>query len=254
MPKMNNPMDSKLLEEEYEKIKIKLLMSRFAELEGKILLEENKELSNNPIYLPSEKTKLTFIMRLNRHFAFYYLKQTIRFFATSYKKVAVLLAVFLFAVALNVEAVRVKVLNMFIQVQEEYTEIRLGQGTQHLKDSHLQINWENAYVPTEVPEGYRIEEVKNLQNIKSIEYVNDSDGYILFQQNNENSGMNVDTEEADELSHTTIQGHDGLIVRKKNVVTLVWQNEGRLFLILGDSPQLRKEELVKMAESVTLVK
>ncbi|MEK5003243.1 MULTISPECIES: DUF4367 domain-containing protein [Paenibacillus] len=254
MPKINNPMDSKLLEEEYEKIKIKLLMIRFAELEGKMLLDENTELSNNPLYLLSEKTKLSFIMRLNRHFAFYHLKQTIRFFATSYKKVAVLLAVFLFAVALNVEAVRVKVLNMFIQVQEEYTEIRLGQGTQHLKDSHLQINWENAYVPTEVPEGYRIEEVKNLQNIKSIEYVNDSDGYILFQQNNENSGMNVDTEEADELSHTTIQGHDGLIVRKKNVVTLVWQNEGRLFLILGDSPQLRKEELVKMAESVTLVK
>ncbi|MDU7477793.1 MAG: hypothetical protein E7L01_31305 [Paenibacillus macerans] len=70
MPKMNNPIDSKLLEEEYEKIKIKLLMIRFAELEGKMLLNENKELSNNPLYLPSEKTKLTFIMRLNRHFAF----------------------------------------------------------------------------------------------------------------------------------------------------------------------------------------
>ncbi len=254
MPKLNNLMDSKLLEEEYENIKMKLLMIRFAELEGKLLLEENKELSNNPLYLPSNRTRRTFIKRLNFHFAFYHMKQTMRFFATSYKKVAVILFILFFVLALNVEAVRVKVLNMFIRVQEEYTEIRLGQSSEPFIDSHLQINWENAYVPTRVPKGYHIEEVKNYENIKTIEYVNESDGYILFQQNSENSGMNVDTEEADEVIHTTIQGHEGLLVRKNNIVTLVWKNEDGLFLILGDSSQLRKEELVEMAKSVTIVK
>lgn len=258
MSRTNKPMDQQSLQEEYEEIKIKLLMARYAELEGKMLLEENEELSKDPFYLPSESAKQTFIKRLNRYFTLLYLRKVVRsLFPISTKKVAVIFPIFiilLLTTFLSVEALRTKVLNIFIQVEKEYTEIRFGEDSQQPEERHPQIEWDNAYVPTKVPKGYRIANITNNQTNKMIEYLNDDKGYILFQQNNENSGINVDTEEADEVIHTTIQGQDGLIARKNDQISVVWKDKTRLFLITGNSMSVNKEELIEMAESVTLLK
>jgi len=256
MSRTNKPMDQESLQEEYEEIKLKLLMARFAELEGKTLLEESLELSKDPFYLPTEEAKQTFVRRLNRYFTQMYLKKAARrLVPMGYKKVAVVLSLFIVILLtsfLSVEAVRVKVLNMFIQVEREYTEIRLGQDSQRYEDSHIQIDWDNAYVPSKIPKGFRITKVTNNETLKSIKYENENKDYILFQQNNEHSSANADTEESDEVTHTTIQGEDGLVIRKKDLITIVWQNKTRLFLIMGKSTSVSKEELIQMAESVKL--
>lgn len=257
MSKRNKPMDQDYLQNEYEEIKIKLLMARFAELEGKMLLEENEELGKDPFYLPSEEAKQTFVKRLNRYFKYTYLKKAAqRLFPIGYKKVvsvlSLLIIIFLTSF-FSVEAVRVKVLNMFIQVEREYTEIRLGQDSQQNEDYHIQIDWDNAYVPTKTPKGYSITKVTNNETLKIIKYENEDKDFILFQQNNEHSSANVDTEESDEVIHMTIQGEAGLVIRKKDLITVVWQNKTRLFLIMGKSPSVSKEELIEMAESVKLL-
>ncbi len=257
LPKMNKLMDRHSLQEEYEEIKIKLIMARFAELEGRMLAKENEELSKDSFYMPSEQEKKSFIKRLNLHFALFYLKRAVRQFARGYSKAAaaiLLVIVMLFTAALSVEAVRVKFLNMITVVKKEYTEIWLGQDSQQLDESLIKIEWNNAYVPMKVPKGYRIINATNDKIMKSIEYKNDDHGYILFQQNNENTSMNVDTEDADEVVHTTINGQSGLVVRKKNRITVVWQDNNRLFMILKISTDLNKEELMEMAESVILLK
>lgn len=257
MPKMNELMDQQSLQEEYEEIKIKLIMARFAELEGKMLVKENEELSKDSFFVPTEHEKKSFIRRLNLHFALFNLKRAARQFARGYVKAAaaiLLVLVMLFTAALSVEAVRIKVLNMFVQVKQEYTEIWLGRDSQQLEDSHIKVDWDNASVPTKVPKGYHAVNVTNDQIMKSIRYENDKHDYILFQQNNENSGMNVDTEDADEVIHTSIQGQDGLVIRKDGRITVVWQNKNELFMILGNSTRLNKEELIEMARSVMLLK
>lgn len=257
MSKRNKPMDQESLQKDYEEIKIKLLMARFAELEGKVLLEENEELGNDPFYLPSEEAKQTFLKRLNRYFTRLYMKRAAkRLFPIGYKKVAAALSLFIIIFLtsfFSVEAVRIKVLNMFIQVEREYTEIRLGQDSQQYEDNHIQIDWDNAYVPTKIPKGYSITKVTNNETLKIIKYENEDKDFVLFQQNNEHSGANVDTEESDEVLHTTIQGEDGLVIRKKDLITVVWQNKTRLFVIMGKSPSVSKEELIEMAESVKLL-
>ncbi|GIQ63402.1 hypothetical protein PACILC2_19700 [Paenibacillus cisolokensis] len=257
MSETNNLMNQKALQEEYEDIKIKLLMTRFAELEGKKLIEENEELSKESFYLPSAKEKQRFIRRLNFHFTLFNFKRVAkRLFHKRFRKIAIFTPVFLILLLttfLSVEAFRVKLLNLYIQIEKEYTTIRLEEEMNQLP-VHLQIEWNNAYVPTKVPEGYHITGVSSNQNIKSIEYENESQGFIMFQQNNRNSGINVDTEGADEVSRLTLHGHDGLFVHKKDVMTVVWKDEAHLFLILGSSTDLSKEEMIEMAQSVTLIK
>lgn len=249
-------MDQQSIQEEYEEIKIKLFMTLFAQMEGRTLLEENNELRKDSFYLPSERENRSFVRRLNLHFALLHLKRATRLFTNGYPKATVTVLLFiiviLFTNVWNVEAVRIKVLNMFVQVKQEYTSIFLRQESQQLEESHIQVKWDHAYVPTKVPKGYNVVNMMDNQTVKSIEYENGDHGYILFQQNNENSGMNVDTEGADEVIHTTIHGQNGLVVGKKDLITVVWQDNTRLFLILGESKSLTKEELIKMAESVKL--
>lgn len=111
-------------------------------------------------------------------------------------------------------------------------------------------------MPTKLPSDYHIVNETNDRNMKSIAYGNESDGFILFQQHNENSGIHVDTEEADEVFHTRIHGQEGLLVRKNEMMTLVWQEGMNLFVLMESATNLKKEEpeLIEIAESVLLLK
>lgn len=256
MSKKSKPMDQESLQEEYEESRIRLLMARYAEIEGEKLLKENEELSKNPFYHPSEEALQKFKKKLNRKFVFVRLKRVL-LFPISYKKVFVtitaLLLIFLTSV-FTVEAVRIRVLNLFIQVQQEYTEIHVKENLEQISGDQLQIDWSQAYVPAKIPSSYHIINVSNNQNTKVIEYANDDHGYIIFQQKNEHSGINVDTEQADEVTYASIQGETALIVRKKDLITIAWEHQNLMFMIIGEATGLSKEEFIEIAESVTLLK
>lgn len=243
--------------EEYEEIQLKLALASYMEQEGKKLLEENEELRKNPFFHPTEAETKQFQKRLNRHLAFHRIKKGIKLFLTGSKKptlVASLLLLLLALSSMTVEAVRVKLFTLFVQLQDEYTEIRLGhQNADKVAGKHLEVNWEHAYVPTRIPEDYRIVNVTNLENIKGIEYAHSGGGLILFQQKREGSSMNVDTENADEVIQTAIQGSQGLMVRKGEKWTLIWQKQSELFMIMGEHTGLSREQLLDIAESVELL-
>ncbi len=84
-------------------------------------------------------------------------------------------------------------------------------------------------MPLKVPDNYNIISVKNSQNIKVIEYRNFDNGYILFQQQNENGGMNVYTENADDVIFIRIQGEEALIVNKQDQITIIWKYQALFF-------------------------
>ncbi|WP_181592662.1 DUF4367 domain-containing protein [Paenibacillus sp. YN15] len=257
MFKSNKLMDQQSLQEEYEESKIRLLMAHYAELEGKRFLEENEELRKDPFYLPSDAEKKRFMSRINRRFAFIRFKKLLFPFPIQSQKLMIALSaavILLFTSVFTVEAVRVRVFNMFIQVQKEYTAIRVGNDAIQNNEEYEQIDWSPAFVPSKVPEGYHIVNVMNNQNLKVIEYKNDNNGHILFQQQSENGGMNVDTEDADEVIHTNIQGGEGLVIRKREQITVVWKYQAHLFLVVARSTGLNKEKIIELSESVTLLK
>ena len=127
-------------------------------------------------YLPSEKTKRTFAKKLNRRMMLFNLKSALKkLLPVHFPKAAfifLLVMIPLLVGTWSVEAIRTKCLNMFIQVQQEYTEIRFGQDSPSFEDHYLVLNWENAYTPTRVPQGFHIVGMKDLQTMKVIEYEN----------------------------------------------------------------------------------
>lgn len=50
-----------------EERRIKDVMARFAEWEGRMLWKENQTLSQNPFYQPSETTKKMFLQRIKHY-------------------------------------------------------------------------------------------------------------------------------------------------------------------------------------------
>ncbi|GBF78490.1 hypothetical protein PA598K_07141 [Paenibacillus sp. 598K] len=252
--KKNNKMDEQKLEEDLDEIRMKLIMSSFAEHEGKKFMKENEELSKDPFYHPSVSAKRRFINRLRLRLPLFFVKKVLRF---SYPKlIAVLffLVVVVCATSLTVEAVRVKVLNLFIQVKNEYTDIRMGQTPQQSEDHNVPQKGNNVYIPTEIPDGFHLTATTEFTNMRILQYDRDGHENILFQSNNENTSMSVDTEDADEVTHMIIQGGSGLVIRKQDRISVVWKKNDQLLSIIGNTSDVSKEALIKMAESVQLQK
>ncbi len=257
MSKHYMPMDQNAIIDEIEELKIKLAMALYAGYDGEQLQKENEALKTDPFYQPSETAKKHFKKRIGEK---YYSEKVSRFFLNSLRglnKAAAIFAIIfiLFSTSvLVVGAVRVKVLNLFISMQEKYTEIRIAPNEDSLIGNNIFISWDSAYAPTKIPEGYTIQSLTNGKNFKAIEYTNKDQETIHFQQLNEDWNMNVDTEDANKTTKVSIQGQEGLLVEKNEVITVVWGNQSDVFTIISHSKTLGSKELIRMAESVNLIK
>lgn len=259
----DNPRDENILREEYEEALIKLAMSSFAEREGQRLMQENEALKNDLFYQPTAEAERKFKKTINRH---YYKQKTMNFLQNSYKhfnKVAIvfLITIILLATStLAVEAVRIKVLYFFVNVQQEYTEIRLKEkggeqsfGEDDIISKNVPSNWKNAYAPLKIPAGYSINNSVNEDNFKTIEYANGRNEMIIYQQFDEQVVSNIETEKADRIEEITVQGHKGLLINKDGKQTITWSNDAKAFFIISKNGNLQDEDMIKMAESVTLI-
>ena len=75
--------------------------------------------------------------------------------------------------------------------------------------------------------------------------------FILYTESDEYNNLVVDTENADRFEEISISGKNGKLVEKDSLVTLVWEQGGRLFMIKTQSDV---ETAVKMAEGVNFLK
>lgn len=178
------------------------------------LIQEYEELKDDPFYQPSSEAKKKFERLVNNYFFKQRLKRIFYKSNSGLNKMAIsfafIITLFLISV-FTVEAVKVKVLNFFMNIQEEYTEVGIDHNSPgNNSGSNLQVDWDNAYIPTEIPKGYAIKKLTNNKNVKIVEYENESQSFIQFQQRSEDSGMNVDTEDADKIETINVQGHSGM--------------------------------------------
>lgn len=263
--KTNNKVpDEDQLREEYEEALMKLAMSSFAEREGQRLMQENESLKNDTFYQPSAEAERKFKKIINRHYCW---QKTKSFLQVSYQHLNRVAIVFLIAIillatsTLAVEAVRMKILNFFINVQQEYTEIRLKEksgepisGEEDMLNKNIPSNWANVYAPLAIPAGYSVSSSVNEDNFKTIEYANDRNEMIIYQQFDEQVVSNIDTEKADSIEQITVQGYKGLLINKDGKRTITWSNDAKVFLIIAENGNLQDEDMIKMAESLTLIK
>ncbi len=241
--------------EDLDDLKIKLALLNYMDLEGKSLLEENKVLQKDDFFSLRKDTKQRFQKSINRHYYKKHAEAFLRIGRRIISKAAVVLFFIFVSLSIpvfSVEAIRTRVLNLILDVNDKYTSVKLNQEDDNLESTDLNIPWTEAYAPTRIPEGYEVSSMSD-KSVKSIQFNNAEGSMILFQQWVYGSTINIDTENADNTSKVTIQGNEGMLAEKGEVVTITWSNDAYIFVITIYRGGFSQEEMLDIAESVGLV-
>jgi len=237
--------------EDYEDSLWKVIMHKYSEEEGKELSEEIATLKDDTQYQPTDAEKIKYYKMLDGELR----KQKLRSIGKTSKKiltrVAVVVLVFILGFSIlftTVEAFRVQVLNFIMTFEKEYTTVKLGESE---NDGNIIAGFKDTYVPIYIPAGYKINQLIDEDDMKTIEYINDEDNFLFFYDYNQSAITNIDTEDADTIKSIKINGVDGLFVLKNNRIIISWTYNNRILIIIAY--KLTEEETIKIAESVIYI-
>lgn len=237
--------------EEYEDSFWRLAMMGYAEQEGVNFIKEKEELIKNPSYQPSPNAIKNFKKMLGATFRKKNTKLIMKGAYKALNKVAVItfICTILFsATVVSVEAFRIQVLNFLISFEKEYTSIKLdSENMSNIIGDNLYMTWHDSYVPTYIPEGYRISGLNYASDYKIISYINSENKRITFAEFDASMESNVDTENASQIRSITINGNEGLLVVKDSQITIAWSASTRMLVL---NTQLDVDSSIQIAESV----
>ena len=152
------------------------------------------------------------------------------------------------------QAARVKIFNFIIDTKEKFTQINFQEqgggndASSSKPTAGIPADWKGAYVPTYVPEGFKVVKTEDINGIKMVNYEDGGSNKINFNiRPIERGNIKVDTENAD-VKDVIVNGEKGLLVQKGSHLTLVWHNNDAFFVL---NSQLEESELFKVAESVS---
>ncbi|MGN1028095.1 MAG: DUF4367 domain-containing protein [Faecousia sp.] len=148
----------------------------------------------------------------------------------------------------QVDAVRVPVMNFFITVREEFSEIGIFQPE---KQTSLSEKYD-VYLPAYVPDGFVTESVEEGKNYITVRYSKDDESgdFYTLRFSSETLNGAYDTEDA-EVTEITIQGYPAVLIEKMigedEYTQLIWAIPGGQYHITG---YINGEEAVCILESV----
>ena len=147
-----------------------------------------------------------------------------------------------FAVA-NIEFIRVRVMRLLIDIQEDRTNVSIQEDMS--ASFFVPAEWKGQYYPSYLPEGYSL---SLLPENYCIAVFNNANGdEIVFEEYNEYDEVVVDSEDS-HVAYGQINGNVAFIVEKKNS-QIIWCNGSHLFYVTApDTPIARQ-----VAEGVCLI-
>jgi len=152
-------------------------------------------------------------------------------------------------VVTSVEALRVKALNIIMNIQNQYTSIQTKDGNSgHPKQSNAQIpsGW-TRYAPNYIPHGFKVDRTEKRETRELIYFINEQGQIIEFiRYLDSNTDLRIDTEGA-AVQNIWIHNSKALLAEKQGFVTIIWTDE-YLFSLIGEAD---KAEIIKMAESIS---
>jgi hypothetical protein len=74
----------------------------------------------------------------------------------------------------------------------------------------------------------------------------------MFEQTQENSAMNVDTEDAEQIDEVHVGVNKALLSQKDCVRSLIWSNKRNIFYISTNSETITRNDLVRIGETVKI--
>ncbi len=145
----------------------------------------------------------------------------------------------------SVETLRVSVMKLLIDIQEDHTELRLVESGE--PGIEIPEGWTGLYYPAYMPEGFELEEISKLYC--SVKYCDELGNVFYFSEYDKATSVNINSENA-HISYSEIHGEEVLIVEKEGHIILTWQCGSRFLVIETD---ISKEEVLKIAGSVHMI-
>lgn len=227
------------IDQEYDDLLMKMALSDYSEELGEQLLAELDEMKDDPLYQGSLKEKRRFHHQLNIFFKKDNVLTLVHKVARPMKKAAVFFLVAGIALSIpmfTVEAFRINVFNFFYDVHDTFTEIKGENNDSYSVSGPI-------YRPTYIPEGFSIAKEDEL----GADYENADGKRISYLQLPAGGNLLVDSENAETVDSINVNGQEGILIIKKGLLTLTWQDKDYIFSISGEFPI---EEMMKIAQSV----
>ena len=201
----------------------------------------------------------TFFVRQDQHnlqqIQRYFRKQGYkRLFTKTLPKVAQIAAVFIAVIALagsvaiaTSHTVRVHVMKLLYEMEEEYTTIKMVEDEEASFD--VPAEWQGTSYMSYVPDNYSICNILSFADYNIVEYCDTSSGQIVLEFSEIGFGVetNVDTEGAN-TQHILINNHDGLLFSKDSTHSLFWCDNSKYYLITLTGST--SDELIQIANSI----
>lgn len=164
------------------------------------------------------------------------------------KAAAILLGLLLTStiVTISVEAFRVRFLNLFIESSEDHNRIDYIDSEVSLE---LPKGWSGVYYPTYLPDGYTLLDAQASEHTKIVMFVDTDNELLIFTQNSNDMGMNIDSEQSD-IEMVPVNDNDGYMTSKDGMITISWTENGTV-LTLESTEEI--SIMIKIAEKVKKV-
>lgn len=208
------------------------------------LSENIKEIQNTPVSESLDQWVKLYALKQKRAIKRKTLAKKVKKYTSRAAMIAILLISSMMIVTVTVEAVRVRVLNFFLEVNESYTEIQVQveDDDQPTPD----IDQEGFYYPKYIPDGYSYEDNRSFGKSIMMTFTNGKEK-MTFDQSPNGASYQLDTEDAETLD-IAVGENKGLLILKENRVILFWHDELNSYTII--SYDVEADEIMKMAESM----
>ena len=218
-------IDEKLVEN-YEDAQMALLMDAYAKAEGEALMAEAEKVEA-PF---SEEFKAQCMELIDKEFAKRRRKKWLR----SAAKKAVKAAVIVFAVvgilsvgAMSVQAIRIPVVNFFLEQSEKFTTIFFGtEDPTDATDNMVEGMVQEGPLAGLLPDEFSLDSYDELENnCVTAVYIHEQGDYIFYSTNKwDGLQLSIDTEDADYYAERPLGNHNAYVVIKGQI-QIMWVNE-----------------------------
>ena len=146
-----------------------------------------------------------------------------------------------FAVA-NVEAIRVRVMELLIDIQDDHTELSFREDEE--KEFYVPAEWTGLSYPSYIPDGFVLTEMGKLN--RYVVYKDENGRKIDFTEYTEDDSVSINSENA-ELSYPVINGMEVFFIKRPTSIIATWATEERFYVLTVNVP---KEEAIAIIEGV----
>lgn len=130
--------------------------------------------------------------------------------------IVVVVVVSLTVVTLSVDGFREKFTSFFTNfTSEEYATVDVGESDEMFSE------YQGQFVPTAIPEGYKVEKAENDELKNVIVLKNKKQNTIVIKEQPAEMKSNIDAEDADVVEEMNINGIDSLYFKKENCENVV---------------------------------